>query len=90
MIKIKQLVKTCEACPAQWEGYTDDDRKVYVRYRWGHLSVRLGDIGDTAEFAGIRGEEIFGKQIGEDLHGVMSYDELKELTKDIIQWAKLR
>lgn len=37
--KVVSLTKTCGGCPAQWEGLTEDGRAVYVRYRWGILSV---------------------------------------------------
>lgn len=83
MITVKELTQTCEACPAQWEGLTTDDRPIYVRYRHGYLSVRLGEKGATEAYAS---PEIFGLEIGEPLDGAMAYDELKQHTKDVVQW----
>lgn len=42
------------ACPAQWEGETDQRDRVYARYRWGYLRVEVGD------------EIVFGKQLHVD------------------------
>ena len=41
--RVTQLAKTCGACPAQWEGVTDDGQEVYIRYRWGFLYALVGD-----------------------------------------------
>lgn len=43
MPMLKDLRQTCEACPSQWEGHTADGRFIYIRYRWGHLTVDLDD-----------------------------------------------
>lgn len=42
MHKLTELVQTCTACPAQWEGKTDDGQYVYIRYRWGILRAGVG------------------------------------------------
>jgi len=46
--RLVKLTKTCEACPAQWEGQTEDGQYVYARYRWGILSVGFGKTLDHA------------------------------------------
>lgn len=74
-MRIKDLVKTCEASPSQWEAYTENGRPVYIRYRWGHLSIRLGLIGGSITDA-VAGKEIFGAQLADDLHGVIEWDEV--------------
>lgn len=45
MLHIASLKRTCIACPSQWEGVLEDGRPIYIRFRWGELSVRLGEIG---------------------------------------------
>lgn len=47
-LRVKSIIRTCYACPSQWEGETEDGRKVYVRYRHGLLSVGLGATMDEA------------------------------------------
>lgn len=69
-IVIERLKKTCESHPAQWEGIASDGDWVYIRYRFGILS-----IGKGAE----RYEEtdILSEQIGTELSGELSFEELK-------------
>lgn len=88
MFKVKEIMQTCRACPSQWEGYTEDNRQIYVRYRWGYLSVRVGPENDHEEFAAVRGNEIFGQQLGGEYAGILCYDELQDVTRDRIAWPK--
>lgn len=44
-MEVTGLVQTCPASPSQWEGYCDD-RPVYIRYRFGNLTVSVGEVGD--------------------------------------------
>lgn len=76
MIRIVKAVQTCGACPAQWDAWTDDGKYVYVRYRWGYLSVSYD----------VMGEPILEKVVGDEYDGVMSFEELVEHTKGIIEW----
>lgn len=63
---------TSTACPTQYEIKLLDGRMIYLRYRWGVISIRISleptlDISDA-----IRGVEIFGGKIGGDLDGHLS------------------
>jgi hypothetical protein len=49
---VSTLRKTCNACPAQWEGKTDAHEDVYIRYRWGNLRVEINGRVVHAEFLG--------------------------------------
>ena len=60
MIKLKELYRTCYACPSQWEGLTEDDKYFYARYRHGYF------------YAEVEGERIFETSYGEELDGLMS------------------
>jgi len=39
-----KLKRTCWACPSQWEGKTENDEWVYIRYRWGTFRVYVGKV----------------------------------------------
>jgi len=80
-VKVIELRNTCVACPAQWEGRTEDGKWVYVRYRWGWLSVCVGEGKDVS--AAIRGDEVFGKDCGAALDGDMTFQELVQHTPGI-------
>src|SRR6266576_2343055 len=88
MFKVATIERTCTAFPAQWHGMTDDGRQIYARYRWGWLSVRLGEIGDEAEFAAVDGPEIFAREINPPYGGELTYDELKLFTEGQIDWPE--
>jgi hypothetical protein len=59
MIQVAKITKTCEACPAQWEGELVDGTPIYVRYRWGGLTITLNPWTDNREV-------IVSKDLGED------------------------
>lgn len=67
-IKVKELHKTCGACPAQWEGMTVDDKPIYIRYRWGYFSFSIGESKETnlSDY-----KEVFGEQRGDSMDGSM-------------------
>jgi hypothetical protein len=76
----------CCMCPTVIVGRTLDSATVYVRYRWGRLTVRL-DLRDPAPHGGAAGVWIMFKQLDpEGLAGCLDYDEIRELTADIIDW----
>ena len=52
MINVASITRTTSACPAQWEGLTDDGKDVYVRYRSGWLSIEVGDVEEFCDFIG--------------------------------------
>lgn len=40
-MRIKDLVQTCGACPSQWSAKTEEGNDVYIRYRWGCLTMDI-------------------------------------------------
>jgi hypothetical protein len=78
MIKVNKILNTCSACPSQWEGTTEDNQNIYVRYRWGHLSICFRPSGD----------EIFDLDYGDTFDGFMDYPTLKKLTAEIIEFPE--
>ncbi len=81
-MKIKDPMAMTSACPAQWEGRTEDDRPVYVRYRWGYLSVRVGPPGGDLGTA-VGGITVYGEQIGGELDGSIEWVEVRDRIKPI-------
>lgn len=85
MITVNSVTRTCSTCPSQWEGTTDDGREIYVRFRWGTLWIACGE--DAMKEYG-NGNFVFCDQIGDGFDGKMSFDELKKLTSNLIQWPE--
>jgi hypothetical protein len=86
MVKVTEIKQTCSFCPSQWEGQTNDGQVVYVRYRWGFLSIR---VGNTLDDAVCRGQEIFEDSVGDGMDGFLTYDELRNLTVGKIIWPEV-
>lgn len=88
---VKALTKTCEAFPAQWEGQLEDGRWVYIRVRYGILSVGFGETRDAAISDGLKddgvdvGNEHFGEMNTFDMLSIvrMHYDLAPPATCDI-------
>lgn len=76
MIFVRQITKTCEACPAQWEGTTDTHEQIYVRYRSGNFRVDLN------------GRTIIQKFLGEDQNDeevLKHYREVLKMDDELLQ-----
>jgi hypothetical protein len=76
---ISDIQQTCPACPSQWQGHLKDGRPIYIRYRWGELSLHVGPIGGTIDDAVGNAPE-FEQQIGDHLDGSIGLDEVCRLT----------
>jgi hypothetical protein len=79
MVKVTEIRRTCFACPSQWEGKTESGY-VYIRFRWGTLSVRTGPTIDDA----IAAPTIFEWHDADDYGGFMEYDELTKITAEVL------
>jgi hypothetical protein len=79
------LTQTCERDPSQWDGRTFDGLFVYVRYRWGWLSI---GSGTTAVQAVTNDNDVFEKQLGNRLDGKLEYERLREVTAGVIEWPQ--
>lgn len=88
--KIKIVIAhfECRMYPTVIAGTTDDGSTIYVRYRWGQLTIRL-DPRDPAPHGGAAGVWIMVKQLDpEGLAGCLSYDEIRELTAQTLVWPE--
>lgn len=54
---VASISQTCKA-PSQWEGLLDDGRHIYVRYRWGVLTVGVGDTFREAATTVVHEDEL--------------------------------
>jgi hypothetical protein len=78
--KVRELTMTCSACPTQWEGFLEDGRPLYVRYRWGCLTVQAG--GEN----GADGEYLYDEPIGDPYHGEMPEEEMRRLLANVLEF----
>ena len=73
-------------CPTVFVGTTDDGATIYVRFRFGRLSIRI-DHRNPAPDGGADGRRIYEEKLDPlGLDGCLEYEELRELTGDWIEW----
>jgi hypothetical protein len=83
-IRIVRAVRTCLACPSQWEAWTDDERPVHLRYRHGRGTVEIDyDEADYEEPYGFPPEKAgeFTRLAFQGEHGEDGYIELAEFCR---------
>ena len=85
-IIVTTIKQTCSACPSQWEGTLSDGKMIYVRYRWGYLSIRVSPGPTTDISDAVGGEEVFGTDHGEGMDGILTYEELTKISNHVIVW----
>jgi hypothetical protein len=87
--KITELRQTCLMSPSQWEGKLETGQVIYIRYRWGRLTINISyDISDDI-LSAINGFEIFSCIVGESYDGFLSYLDLIDITKNFIEYPKI-
>ena len=79
-MKITGLRQTCNACPSQWEALTIHNRSVYIRYRWGYLSIWVSNFPKQH---GLEGKEVYRKQLGNELDGCLSWEEIAPIVANL-------
>lgn len=84
MLKAKTLIKTCAHAPSQWEGFTEDGKTFYIRYRWGNLILNISRQQSTNINDAINGITIFEKNIGDKYDGILNIQDIKEILSEII------
>jgi len=71
-LAIKDIRQTCHWRPAQWEIDLESGHMLYVRYRWGYLTITKSIQPTNDVGMAIDGEEIFCRKIGGDWDGEIS------------------
>lgn len=80
---------TCDACPSQWEGKLDDGRMFYCRYRWGTFYISVSDRPTDRRLDAVSNNYIMEVEYGGEMDGCMSTEEMKELSKEHMDWSTL-
>jgi len=69
---ITELKMTCTACPTQYEGRTVDGEYIYIRYRWGVLTLGIGNNINEAV-----SNRIIHRDFNDGWNGYISFNDLK-------------
>lgn len=76
-MKISLLKNMGTVCPTQWEGSTPDCENVYIRYRWGSLTVSIDH------------KLVYDKHVGGGLDGYMTNAELVEHLTGVVELPEI-
>lgn len=79
--ELKSLDQTCSACPSQWEGRTTDDQYVYVRFRWGGLSVSVDPVEDRVYVDGMFRAHA---RVSDCLDGYMTTEQMLVTAREVL------
>jgi hypothetical protein len=81
---IASIRQTCSASPSQWEGNLKDGRMLYIRYRWGHLSIKIIPKATSDILDAVKGISVFSQQWSDNvMDGEISYSEIEFIMKGI-------
>lgn len=73
MYKIKTISQIGFMCPTQFEGNLENGDYIYIRYRWGNLSMEVND------------KIVYNENYGDDGYaGVISLEEVLEQIEDLV------
>ena len=80
MIRVISLTVEIAACPLEISGKTENGQEVFVRYRWGHLTIHIAD--------GTEDGWTLAQQVGGENDGWISLDEIREITAGVVDWSE--
>ena len=73
-MKLLELERTSEESPTQYEGRLTDGRQVYIRYRWGTITIRVSDYKSKDNHDAVVGRVVFKRFIGDAYDGHIEHD----------------
>lgn len=59
MTSIKEIIKTCDSSPQQYEILLENGHRLYFRYRWGTLTITISPFPTEKIEDAVSGEEIY-------------------------------
>src|SRR5574343_1611345 len=77
----EKLIQTTESCPSQWEGVTANGYYVYVRYRFGQLSIEIAN--DKEAWFENSSSFLLGGDSYFDFDGTLLNEELLEILEKL-------
>lgn len=90
--KVTTLTLTCGGCPTQWEGSLDTGECIYIRYRWGYLTISAAPTVDRAVSCYLVDEEarvILEQEVGNPYDGWLTAEQLVELTQSELDFSQI-
>lgn len=84
---ITKLIKTCSACPTQWEGRDKLGHTIYIRYRHDRLTVsRSPQCTDRIREA-VCGPNVLAVDVPTQ-SAWMTFEEMQKITESVLIFSK--
>jgi hypothetical protein len=85
---VEKVVKTCDACPSQWEITLEDGRMVYVRFRWGNFSAYISKEPTTDISEAVLGDTLlYCENISDGLDGYLDDEQMIEILSEKLNFS---
>lgn len=78
-LRLFRVVKTCEACPTQFDALTaieEQPRPVYIRYRHGRLLVAVGPPGGDS-WSAVGSDDLWHESVDDTGQGYIEWFEIE-------------
>lgn len=81
-MEVTDIIETCGGCPSSWTARTiKDNRPVYIRFRWGCLSITVGDPEDSD--VDDNSNIVYDEQISDGMDGIISWNKVEKILNKI-------
>jgi hypothetical protein len=86
VITVATVKQTRVSRPCLWQGSVADGRLVYACFRWGRLTVHVSPEPTDDALDAADADPVVDKELGEEAHGSITYNELKAATRGVVVW----
>jgi len=79
-VRVRSVTQISDCNPTQWEGWTENDQLILVRFRYGRLWIGLTPDFNTTPIA------LFVTPYGNVEDGYLSFETLRARTAGVVEW----
>src|SRR5713226_7113858 len=79
-VRVLSVIQTSDCHPAQWEGWTENDQLILVRFRYGQLWTGLTPDFKTTPIT------LFVTPYGRVDDGYLAFETLRTRTAGVVEW----
>lgn len=72
---VQSLTRTCEACPAQWEGKLINGTELYIRYRFGQFRIDVAGV------------TVYREDLGDGLDGTLTDEAMRARAVAVLDFS---
>ena len=81
-VRVLSVTQISDCNPTQWEGWTDNDQLILVRFRYGRLWIGLTPDFKTTPIT------VFVTPYGRVADGYLAFETLRKRTAGVVEWPQ--